>query len=119
MKPNISATVGELYRNQNDLKESGFTLFYMAINIGSVLGFFICGFLGEQIGWHYGFGAAGIGMALGLIQFYFTRSRLKDAGLKIQNNISEGDKKNILYYLIIFSIILASFAIISLLVTSI
>ena len=115
LKPNISATVGELYRNQNDLKESGFTLFYMAINIGSVLGFFICGFLGEQIGWHYGFGAAGIGMALGLIQFYFTRSRLKDAGLKIQNNISEGDKKNILYYLIIFSIILASFAIISLL----
>ena len=67
LKPNISAIVGGLYENDINKKESGFTIFYMAINIGSVLGFFICGYLGENVGWHYGFGAAGIGMALSLI----------------------------------------------------
>ena len=81
LKPNISAIVGGLYENDIDKKESGFTIFYMAINIGSVLGFFICGFLGENIGWHYGFGAAGIGMAFGLVQFVLTRKNLGKIGL--------------------------------------
>ena len=73
LKPNISAIVGGLYEKDQARKESGFTIFYMSINIGSVLGFFICGYLGENIGWHYGFGAAGIGMAFGLIQFVMTK----------------------------------------------
>ena len=73
---NISAIVGGLYENDKEKKESGFTLFYMSINIGSILGFFICGYLGENIGWHYGFGAAGIGMAFGLIQFYLNKKDL-------------------------------------------
>ena len=62
LKPNISAIVGGLYEKNPTLKESGFTIFYMSINIGSILGFFICGYLGENIGWHYGFGAAGVGL---------------------------------------------------------
>ena len=82
LKPNISAIVGDLYENDKEKKESGFTLFYMAINIGSILGFFICGYLGENIGWHYGFGAAGIGMAFGLLQFIYTRKNLGQIGIK-------------------------------------
>ena len=76
LKPNISAIVGNLYDDKDKRKEAGFTIFYMAINIGSILGFFICGYLGENIGWHYGFAAAGVGMAFGfnlkklLVQMY-------------------------------------------------
>ena len=93
LKPNISAIVGGLYENNVEQKEAGFTIFYMAINIGSVLGFFICGYLGENIGWHYGFGAAGIGMAFGLIQFIFTKNKLGAVGIKPSIEISEEIRK--------------------------
>ena len=66
LKGNISTIVGELYSGRDEQRDSGFTLFYMSINIGSFLGFLICGYLGEKIGWHWGFGAAGIGMLIGL-----------------------------------------------------
>jgi len=111
LKPNISAIVGGLYENDLNKKESGFTIFYMAINIGSVLGFFICGYLGENVGWHYGFGAAGIGMAFGLIQFILTKSNLGSIGIKpsIELNI-ETKKKELrifnIFMLIFFLIIL-------------
>ena len=65
----------------------------MAINIGSVLGFFICGYLGENIGWHYGFGAAGIGMAFGLIQFILTKSNLGSIGLEPSIELNNETKK--------------------------
>ena len=93
LKPNISAIVGGLYENDINKKESGFTIFYMAINIGSVLGFFICGYLGENIGWHYGFGAAGIGMAFGLIQFILTKSNLGSIGLEPSIELNNETKK--------------------------
>ena len=93
LKPNISAIVGTLYERNESNRQSGFTIFYMAINIGSILGFFICGFLGEQIGWHYGFGAAGIGMALGLIQYIYSRSLLGEAGLHPSKKLSEKARK--------------------------
>ena len=111
LKPNISATVGELYRDNKSLKESGFTIFYMAINIGSVLGFFICGYLGEQVGWHYGFGAAGLGMAIGLIQYVLTQYKLEDAGLRIQNNLDPNTKTMILRIMLISFILIISFLI--------
>ena len=93
LKPNISAIVGGLYENNPEQKESGFTIFYMSINIGSILGFFICGYLGENIGWHYGFGAAGIGMAFGLIQFILTRNKLGDIGIYPSIKISVESRK--------------------------
>ena len=93
LKPNISAIVGGLYENDINKKESGFTIFYMAINIGSVLGFFICGYLGENIGWHYGFGAAGIGMAFGLIQFILTKKNLGSIGLEPSIELNNQTKK--------------------------
>jgi len=94
LKPNISAMVGNLYEKNKDLRQSGFTLFYMSINLGSIIGFFICGYLGENIGWHYGFGAAGIGMALGLIQYIYNIKLLEGYGVKPFNKLNIKTKSN-------------------------
>ena len=80
LKPNISAIVGDLYPEGGARRDAGFSIFYMGINVGAFLGPLICGYLGEQINWHYGFGAAGVGMVLGLIQYRLTRHHLGDAG---------------------------------------
>jgi POT family proton-dependent oligopeptide transporter len=69
LKANISSLVGELYKAGDKRRDSGFTIFYMGINLGSFLATIICAWLGEKYGWSYGFGAAGIGMFLGLITF--------------------------------------------------
>ena len=81
LKGNISTIVGQLYEGQDDKRDSGYTIFYMSINIGSTLGFLICSYLGEKIGWHWGFGAAGIGMTFGVIQYIKHRHLLGDAGM--------------------------------------
>jgi len=69
-KPNISTFVGSLYADGDRRKDSGFTIFYMGINIGGFAAPLICGWLGQTYGWHYGFGLAGIGMLAGLIFFW-------------------------------------------------
>ncbi|MDX1516260.1 MAG: peptide MFS transporter [Woeseiaceae bacterium] len=71
LKPNISTIVGKLYSKEDPRRDSGFTIFYMGINIGSFTATLLCGWLGETYGWGYGFGAAGIGMIIGLITFTF------------------------------------------------
>jgi POT family proton-dependent oligopeptide transporter len=71
LKPNISTIVGKLYSQDDPRRDSGFTIFYMGINIGSFAATLLCGWLGETYGWSYGFGAAGIGMIVGLITFTF------------------------------------------------
>ena len=68
-KPNISTMVGRLYPEGDDRRDSGFTIFYMGINTGAFLAPLVCGYLGYEYGWHYGFGAAGIGMLAGLFVF--------------------------------------------------
>jgi proton-dependent oligopeptide transporter, POT family len=68
-KPNISTMVGRLYPEGDDRRDSGFTIFYMGINAGAFLAPLVCGWLGYEYGWHYGFGAAGIGMIAGLLFF--------------------------------------------------
>lgn len=68
-KPNISTMVGRLYPEGDDRRDSGFTIFYMGINAGAFLAPLACGYLGHKFGWHYGFGAAGIGMLAGLFVF--------------------------------------------------
>ncbi len=80
LKSNISTIVGKLYAEDDPRRDAGFTIFYMSINIGSVIGFLVCGYLGEKIGWHWGFGAAGVGMLLGVAQYVRTREWLGDAG---------------------------------------
>ncbi|MDH3273079.1 MAG: peptide MFS transporter [Gammaproteobacteria bacterium] len=71
LKPNISTIVGRLYSKDDPRRDSGFTIFYMGINIGSFTATLLCGWLGETFGWKYGFGAAGIGMIIGLISFTY------------------------------------------------
>ncbi len=69
LKANISTIVGSLYNLEDKRRDSGFTLFYMGINLGSFLSSFACGLLGIYVGWGWGFGAAGIGMLIGLVIF--------------------------------------------------
>src|SRR3954469_1970027 len=69
LKPNISAIVGDLYPEGGARRDAGFSMFYMGINVGSFLGQIVAGALGEKVGWHWGFGAAGVGMAAGLLTF--------------------------------------------------
>ncbi|WP_293957747.1 MULTISPECIES: peptide MFS transporter [unclassified Sphingobacterium] len=72
-KPNISSMVGNLYPDKSSKKDAGYTIFYMGINAGSFLGMLLCGYIGEKIGWHYGFGLAGVFMFFGMLQFYFAQ----------------------------------------------
>jgi len=72
-KPNISSMVGKLYPDKGGKKDAGYTIFYMGINGGAFLGMMLCGYIGEKIGWHYGFGLAGVFMFLGMLQFYFAQ----------------------------------------------
>jgi POT family proton-dependent oligopeptide transporter len=81
LKPNISTMVGALYSANDARRDAGFSIFYMGINLGALISPLICGYLGQNINWHYGFGAAGIGMTLGLIQYVLGAKYLGQAGL--------------------------------------
>ncbi len=84
LKPNISAIVGDLYPEGGARRDAGFSIFYMGINTGAFFGQLITGWLGEAVGWHYGFGAAGVGMLLGLVVFALTaRKTLGPLGVDI------------------------------------
>jgi POT family proton-dependent oligopeptide transporter len=80
LKPNVSAVVGELYAPNDPRRDAGFTVFYMGINIGAVLGPIVCGVLAAY-DWRYGFAAAGFGMLAGLVQFRLMHGHLGSAGL--------------------------------------
>ncbi|MBD0321739.1 MAG: peptide MFS transporter, partial [Gemmatimonadetes bacterium] len=71
----ISAIGGDLYPEGGARRDAGFSIFYMGINIGAFLGQLITGFLGETVGWHYGFGAAGVGMFFGLVYYAYSAKR--------------------------------------------
>ena len=92
-KSSISSLVGELYHPNDPRRDSGFTIFYMGINIGALIATLLCGFVAESFGWHYGFGLAAIGMLFGLINFILGRKHLGDHGLSPNKNLL---KKNIL-----------------------
>lgn len=77
LKPNISTIVGRLYPAGDARQDSGFTLFYMGINLGAFLSALVCGWLGEIYGWHWGFGAAGVGMLIGLAVFLLGQRHLQ------------------------------------------
>jgi POT family proton-dependent oligopeptide transporter len=76
LKPNISTIVGRLYPDGDPRRDSGFTIFYMGINIGAALSSLIVAYIGETFGWGYGFGLGGIMMALGLVQFMIGQKHL-------------------------------------------
>ena len=80
LKPNISTMVGGLYKQGDIRRDKGFTIFYIGINLGAFLSSLIVGYVGEVHGWHYGFGLAGIGMTLGLVQYLLGQKYLKNVG---------------------------------------
>ena len=81
-KPNISVIVGHLYKANDPRRDSAFSIFYMGINVGGTLSPLICGYLGQKAGygWHWGFGAAGVGMVLGLVMYLFNQGSLGEHG---------------------------------------
>jgi len=80
LKANISAIVGQLYRQGDARRDPAFTIFYMGINLGAFIGSLLVGYLGEAYGWSWGFGAAGVGMLLGLLVFVLGRPTLLGHG---------------------------------------
>jgi POT family proton-dependent oligopeptide transporter len=106
LKPNVSTMVGELYPEGGARRDAGFSIFYMGINLGAFVGPLITGVLGENMRWHWGFGAAGVGMVLGLIQYRLGADRLEGAGLlKIQSTPEEIDAKSKKFFGTFFGIV--------------
>ncbi|MCC7126832.1 MAG: peptide MFS transporter [Acidobacteria bacterium] len=81
LKGNVSVIVGQLYSAEDDRRDAGFSIFYMGINLGAFIAPLVCGYLGQQVSWHLGFGAAGVGMVVGIVQYVLGSRRLGDAGL--------------------------------------
>jgi POT family proton-dependent oligopeptide transporter len=81
LKPNVSTIVGQLYAQSDRRRDSGFSIFYMGINVGALLSPLACGWVGERVGWRLGFGLAGVGMVVGLIQYAMGGKFLGSAGL--------------------------------------
>ena len=93
LKPNISTMVGGLYKQGDIRRDKGFTIFYIGINVGAFLSALIVGYVGETYGWHYGFGLAGIGMALGLLQYVLGQKHLIGVGDYLGKSDNEEDKE--------------------------
>ncbi len=93
LKPNISTMVGGLYPHGDIRRDKGFTIFYIGINVGAFLSSLIVGYVGEVHGWHYGFGLAGIGMAMGLVQYVAGQKYLKTVGNFLGNSQDASEKE--------------------------
>ena len=104
-KPNISTQVGNLYQQGDPRRDGAFTIFYMGINLGAFICNFICGTLAATVGWHWGFGAAGVGMLIGLVTYSFGQKYLaednhmimeeKHEEQKVKKPLDAGEKKRV------------------------
>ena len=92
-KPNITSIISNMYKDTPEKKDGAFTIFYMGVNAGAFLGIMLCGYLGETLGWSYGFGLAGIFMLLGMIQFYFAQNIFGEIGKK-PLKLEKGEEKD-------------------------
>ncbi len=92
LKPNISTMVGGLYKKGDIRRDKGFTIFYIGINLGAFLSSIIVGYVGEVYGWHYGFGLAGIGMFLGMVQYLAGQKHLTNVGNYLGSSQDEEDQ---------------------------
>jgi len=114
LKPNVSTIVGQLYKDRDPRRDSGFQLYYFGINLGSFWAAIICGYLGERVGWWAGFGAAGIGMALGLIGFLSGKAWLMGKGEApdvpaLARKVGGVIRKEHLIYLLSFAVVVPVF----------
>ncbi|HEX9150400.1 MAG TPA: peptide MFS transporter [Thermoanaerobaculia bacterium] len=94
LKPNVSAMVADLYPEGGNRRDAGFSIFYSGINVGAMLGPLVCGFLGEKVNWHLGFGAAGVGMVLGLVQYRLGGKYLGEAGLRRSSEVTSASDRS-------------------------
>jgi proton-dependent oligopeptide transporter, POT family len=94
-KPNMTSILSEMYKNHSEKKDGAYTIFYMGVNSGAFFGILLCGYLGEKVGWGYGFGLAGIFMFLGTLQFWLSQNIFGTIGLvpveKVANEIDVTD----------------------------
>ncbi len=88
-KPNISTQVGDLYSADDPRRDGAFTIFYMGINLGAFFAPLICGTLGQKVGWHWGFGCAGVGMGVGLIVYLWGQKYLSQNATVIKNKAAK------------------------------
>lgn len=99
-KPNMTSIISEMYKDRPEKKDGAYTLFYMGVNAGAFFGILLCGYLGEKVGWSYGFGLAGIFMAFGTLQFWLSQNIFGTIGLKPNKEskalkeASDTDKRN-------------------------
>ncbi|MCI5081735.1 MAG: peptide MFS transporter [Saprospiraceae bacterium] len=97
LKPNISTMVGGLYAKGDQRRDMGFYIFYMGINLGAAAAALLVGYVGEKIGWHYGFGLAGIGMAIGQVTYFFGQKYLQGVGdLVVEEKTQAGNRPNLI-----------------------
>ena len=94
LKPNISAIVGDLYPEGGARRDSGFSIFYMGINLGAFVAPFLTGALGERVGWHWGFGVAGVGMLIGLLTYRARASRTLGT-IRLRPSAGEGQQRQV------------------------
>lgn len=88
-KPNMTSIISEMYVTKPEKKDGAYTIFYMGVNAGAFLGILLCGYLGEKVGWSWGFGVAGIFMLFGLLQFWLAQDIFGKIGLKPENQMEE------------------------------
>ncbi|WP_455550260.1 peptide MFS transporter [Arthrobacter woluwensis] len=112
LKANATALVGTLYSEKDDRRDAGFSLFYMGVNLGGLLGPLVTGFLQSRAGFHWGFGAAAVGMALGLIVYSLKRKDMPESAHHVANPLAPGERKK---YTLIFGAVVV--LIVSLLLT--
>ena len=98
-KPNMTSIISEMYAGKAEKKDGAYTIFYMGVNAGAFLGILLCGYLGEKVGWSWGFGLAGVFMLFGLLQFWYAQIIFGNIGLKpvinkeVVSELKEGEPK--------------------------
>ncbi|MGR8015264.1 peptide MFS transporter [Bacillus sp. RM3] len=113
LKPNVSNIVGDLYTKTDPRRDSGFSIFYMGINMGGFIAPLIVGTLGQKVNFHLGFSLAAVGMLVGLITFVITKKpNLGLAGTYVTNPLSAAERKNFKIFGTLIVIVLAVFAVI-------
>ena len=95
-KPNMTSILSQMYKEHPEKKDGAYTIFYMGVNSGAFLGMLLCGYIGENWGWNWGFGLAGVFMFIGMLQFYFTRDIFGDIGLKpVEEKVEDTKDQNL------------------------
>ena len=93
-KPNMTSIISKMYEGHDEKKDGAYNIFYMGVNAGAFIGIMLCGWVGEKIGWSFGFGLAGIFMLLGMLQFYFAQPLFGNLGDKPVKVIEDSDGKS-------------------------